>query len=121
MIPLGVRTFGSALARPSLRFSAFSLAVTLLIGAPLYRLAFIGYWLWGNLVGPQYGIPTLWNPFDAIGEYPVGAWFHGHMFDAADRHVHASTGDALLWDRVPPRRRPRRSRHCPVLRRRSAS
>jgi hypothetical protein len=36
------------------------------------------------------------TPFEAIGEYPNGAWFGGQMFDAADKGIHATTADAAL-------------------------
>jgi len=28
---------------------------------PLYQFLFVGYWFWGNLLAPSYGIPTLSN------------------------------------------------------------
>ena len=26
---------------------------------PLYQFLFIGYWFWGNMLGPRTGLPTL--------------------------------------------------------------
>jgi len=97
VIPVGIAAF-VAIILPGLIFiSAFSLTVPLLIGAPLYRLGLVGYWFWGNMVGPDYGIPTpAGTPFEAIGEYPAGAWFHGAMFDATERGVTASTANAVI-------------------------
>jgi len=97
VIPAGIAAFAAVILPGMLFVAAMSLAVPLLIGAPLYRLGLIGYWFWGNLVGPRYGIPTLsGTPLEAIGEYPSGAWFGGQMFDAADKGIHATTADAAL-------------------------
>jgi hypothetical protein len=97
VIGVGLGAFAAAILPGLILVSAMSITVPLLIGAPLYRLAFIAYWFWGNLVGPSYHIPTLsGTPFEALGEYPVGAWFHGSMFDATDRNVTPTTADALL-------------------------
>ncbi len=39
--------------------AAFSLALPILIWVPLYQFLFFGYWFWGNILVPGYGIPTL--------------------------------------------------------------
>ncbi|MFJ9909418.1 hypothetical protein ACIRVK_42500 [Streptomyces sp. NPDC101152] len=97
VVPVGLEAFAAMILPGLLFISAFSLTVPHLIGPPLYRLGLVGYWFWGNMVGPRYGIPTLaGTPFEAIGEYPGGAWFHAHMFDAADRGAHADTANAIL-------------------------
>ncbi|MFF2146554.1 hypothetical protein [Kitasatospora sp. NPDC058190] len=36
------------------------------------------------------------TPFEAIGEYPAGAWFHGVMFDARQRGITPTGGEAVL-------------------------
>ncbi|TKA08559.1 hypothetical protein [Actinacidiphila oryziradicis] len=49
------------------------------------------------MVGPRFGIPTpAGTPFEAIGEYPSGAWFHGVMFIATQRKVHPTDGETIL-------------------------
>jgi hypothetical protein len=97
VIPLGIEAFAVVILPGLIFVSAFSLAVPNLIGAPLYRLGLIGYWFWGNMVGPGYGIPTpAGTPFEAIGEYPSGTWFHGAMFVAADRGISADAARACL-------------------------
>ncbi|TJZ97408.1 hypothetical protein [Actinacidiphila oryziradicis] len=97
VLPVGIEVFAAVILPGLIFISACSLTIPFLIGAPLYRLGLVGYWFWGNMVGPRYGIPTpAGTPFEAIGEYPVGAWFHGHMFDAADRGVHADTANATV-------------------------
>ena len=39
--------------------AAFSLALPVVIWVPLYQFLFFGYWFWGNIFSPAYGIPTL--------------------------------------------------------------
>jgi hypothetical protein len=39
--------------------AAFSLALPLVIWVPLYQFLFFGYWFWGNILAPGYGLPTL--------------------------------------------------------------
>ncbi len=50
----------AAINIPGLLFvAAFSVAVPVLLWVPLYQFLFVGYWFWGNLLSPNYGIPTL--------------------------------------------------------------
>jgi hypothetical protein len=96
-IPVGIAAFVVVILPGLIFVSAFSLTVPLLIGAPLYRLGLAGYWFWGNMVGPDYGIPTpAGTPFEAIGEYPAGAWFHAMTFDARERGVGTTGTDAVI-------------------------
>ncbi|WP_042397310.1 hypothetical protein [Streptacidiphilus carbonis] len=97
VIPVGLAAF-AAIILPALLFvAAYSVTIPYLTGPALYRLGLFGYWIWGNMVGPRYGIPTpAGTPFEPIGEYPSGAWFHGVMFDAKQRGVHATGGEAVL-------------------------
>jgi ABC-2 type transport system permease protein len=39
--------------------AAFSLALPVVIWVPLYQFLFFGYWFWGNILAPGYGLPTL--------------------------------------------------------------
>jgi hypothetical protein len=97
VIPVGIEVFAAVILPGLIFVSAFSLTVPLLIGAPLFRLGLVGYWFWGNMVGPDYGIPTpAGTPFEAIGEYPTVAWFHGFMFDARERGWNATGADAVI-------------------------
>lgn len=97
VIPVGIAAF-VVIMLPGLIFvSAFSVTVPLLIGAPLYRLGMFGYWVWGNMIGPRYGIPTpAGTPFEAIGEFPAGAWFHSVVWDAGERGVGTTGADAVI-------------------------
>lgn len=97
VIPVGIAAFVVIILPGLIFISAFSVAVPLLIGAPLYRLGLCGYWIWGNMVGPDHGIPSpAGTPFEAIGEYPAGAWFHSATFDAAERGVGPTGADAVI-------------------------
>src|SRR5262245_7447376 len=51
-------TFGLVMVPGLLFVAAFALAVPLIMPAPLFRVLFVGYWVWGNLVGPEM-MPTL--------------------------------------------------------------
>jgi hypothetical protein len=97
VIPVGIAAFVVIILPGLIFISAFSLTVPLLIGAPLYRLGLFGYWVWGNMVGPDYGIPTpAGTPFEAIGEYPAGAWFHSVTWTARERGVGTTGADAVI-------------------------
>lgn len=39
--------------------AAFSIALPAVIWVPLYQFLFFGYWFWGNILSPIYGLPTL--------------------------------------------------------------
>lgn len=62
---------------PGLLFvAAVALAVPLVMPAPLFRVLFVGYWLWGNLVGPAM-MPTLAGTLiHPLGGYPFDALLH---------------------------------------------
>jgi ABC-2 type transport system permease protein len=57
---------------PGLLFvAAFALVVPLVMPAPLFRVLFVGYWLWGNVVGPEM-MPTLTRTLvHPLGGYPL--------------------------------------------------
>jgi ABC-2 type transport system permease protein len=71
---------------PGLLFvAAFALTVPLIMPAPLFRVFFVGYWLWGNAVGPDM-MPTLTRTLVyPLGGYPLDALldFHGIDGDVA--------------------------------------
>jgi hypothetical protein len=98
VVPIGIAAFATV-SLPGLAFvAAVSLTLPLLIGAPLYRVGFVGYWFWGNLLNEsRLPIPTpAGTPFEAIGEYPSRAWFGGKVFEAFNRGIHPDTALALL-------------------------
>lgn len=99
VIPVGLLAF-AAVALPGLCFvAACSLTIPLLIGPALFRVGFIGYWFWGNLLNTnRLPIPTVaGTPFEAIGEYASGGWFGGKTFEAPNRGVHLDSALAA-WN-----------------------
>ncbi len=58
-IPLALETF-AVITLPGILFiTAFSIACPAILWVPLYQFCFVGYWFWGNELGPRQGIPTL--------------------------------------------------------------
>lgn len=54
---------------------AFALIVPAVISAPLFRVLFVGYWFWGNLVNPDL-LPTLTGTvLTPIGDYAAAGLF----------------------------------------------
>ena len=56
--------------------SAFSLALPVVIWVPLYQFLFFGYWFWGNMLVPGYGLPTLSGTILT----PVGSFIGAGLF-----------------------------------------
>jgi ABC-type transport system involved in multi-copper enzyme maturation permease subunit len=54
---------------------AFSLACPLVMPLRVYQVLFTGYWFWGNLLSPK-AFPTISDTvLNAVGQYPVQAFF----------------------------------------------
>lgn len=68
----------AAIQLPGLLFVAgFALVCPALLGAILFRVLFVGYWLWGNLLSPGY-LPTLsGTPLTPLGDYARAGLFGG--------------------------------------------
>ena len=81
---------------PGLLFvAAFALTVPLIMPAPLFRVLFVGYWLWGNVVAPDM-MPTLARTLvHPIGGYPLNALLDFHGYDG-DRHLSGPVPGATL-------------------------
>ncbi|HEY8472320.1 MAG TPA: hypothetical protein VIL37_06735 [Natronosporangium sp.] len=63
--------FGVVMLPGLLFVAAFALAVPLVMPAPLFRVLFVGYWLWGNLAPPEV-MPTLANTvIQPVGGYAI--------------------------------------------------
>src|SRR6185312_1165528 len=62
---------------PGLLFvAAFSIAIPAILWVPLYQFLFVGYWFWGNLLSPSYGIPTLSNTWlTPLGNVAASGFF----------------------------------------------
>lgn len=74
-VPLALAAFATV-NLPGLAFiAAFAMVCPLVLGAPLFRVLFVGYWFWGNLMNPQY-LPSLTGSLLApIGDYAAVGWF----------------------------------------------
>jgi len=75
---------------------AFSLACPLLMPLRIYQVLFTGYWFWGNLLNPQ-AFPTISETLlNAVGQYPLQAYF-GVVLDSTSKvAVPVTPTDALL-------------------------
>lgn len=67
-----------AIQIPGLLFvTGFALVCPMLLNPILFRVLFVGYWLWGNLLSPGY-LPTLaGTPLTPMGDYARAGLFGG--------------------------------------------
>ncbi|HEX3722236.1 MAG TPA: ABC transporter permease [Nitrolancea sp.] len=81
-LPVALLAF-VAINVPGLLFvAAFSIAMPSILWVPLYQFLFVGYWFWGNLLSPSYGIPTLSNTLlTPAGSFAASAFFSHHSTD----------------------------------------
>ena len=88
---------------PGLLFvAAFALAVPLVMPAPLFRVIFVGYWLWGNVVTPDM-MPTLARTLiHPLGGYPLAALLDFHGIDGDDTWAGPMPGATLNFLRPDP-------------------
>jgi hypothetical protein len=88
---------------PGLLFvAAFALAAPLVMPAPLFRVIFVGYWLWGNVVTPDT-MPTLARTLiHPLGGYPLAALLDFHGIDGADTWAGPVPGATLNFLRPDP-------------------
>ena len=88
---------------PGLLFvAAFALAVPLVVPAPLFRVLFVGYWLWGNLVPPDM-MPTLARTLvHPLGGYPLVALLDFHGIDGDESMAGPVAGATLNFLRPDP-------------------
>ncbi len=56
--------------------AAFTLSLTSILWVPLYQFLFVGYWFWGNMLGPSAGIPTL----SGTVLTPIGSYICAGLF-----------------------------------------
>ncbi|GHO48696.1 hypothetical protein KSX_68590 [Ktedonospora formicarum] len=59
LIPLGLFCYVVIVLPGMFCVAAFSIACPAVIWVPLYQFFFFGYWYWGNLLSPSFGLPTL--------------------------------------------------------------
>ena len=63
---------------------AFSLACPLVMPLRVYQVLFTGYWFWGNLLSPK-AFPTISDTvLNAVGQYPLQAYFN-MIVDSTDK------------------------------------
>jgi ABC-2 type transport system permease protein len=81
---------------PGLLFvGAFAVVVPMLITAPLFRVLFVGYWFWGNLLSPLF-LPSLTGTLICpSGDY-AASWLLG------ERALYAGVDGLLPWLRPDP-------------------
>jgi hypothetical protein len=81
---------------PGLLFvGAFAVVTPLLITAPLFRILFVGYWFWGNMLNPIY-LPSLTGTLlTPIGDY-AASWLLG------ETALYAGADGFLPWLRPDP-------------------
>lgn len=66
-------SFGLVVVPGLLFVAGFALVVPLIMPAPLFRVLFVGYWIWGNLVPPAM-MPTLAHSvIQPVGGYQINA------------------------------------------------
>ncbi|MEV6494638.1 hypothetical protein AB0M20_39355 [Actinoplanes sp. NPDC051633] len=88
---------------PGLLFvAAVALAVPLVVPAPLFRVLFVGYWMWGNVVTPDL-MPTLSRTLiHPLGGYPLAALLDFRGIDGEDTLAGPMPGAALNFLRPEP-------------------
>lgn len=81
---------------PGLLFvAAFALTVPLVMPAPLFRVMFVGYWIWGNAVAPDM-MPTLARTLvHPLGGYPLDALLDFHGIEGDDTWAGPVSGATL--------------------------
>lgn len=89
VIPLACAAFATIILPGILFVAAFSLACPAIMWVPLYQFLYVGYWFWGNLFPPGYGVPTL----SATLLTPMGGnmslGFFGVRYFFAGQHITA--------------------------------
>lgn len=77
VLPLSLITYTTIVIPGVCFITAFTLACTSLMWVPLYQFLFIGYWFWGNMLGPRIGLPTLSTTILTPSGGFIGAGFFG--------------------------------------------
>ncbi len=96
--------FGAAVLVPALQafaavnvpgvlfVAAFSVGCGTVMPVPLYQFLFVGYWFWGNVLGPGFRIPTISRTIlTPVGGYALAGFFH---VEGAIRLPGATAGQA---------------------------
>ncbi len=92
-VPLGLAAF-LAINLPGLLFvAAFSVVMPAILWVPLYQFLFVGYWFWGNLLSPSYGIPTISTTWLT----PLGSFAAAGFFSRADEIMTMDGSTGTVW------------------------
>ncbi len=77
--------FGLVLLPGLVFVGAFAMVVPLLLTAPLFRVLFVGYWFWGNMLGPSYMPSLAGTLLTPVGDY-TASWLLGEraLYAGAD-------------------------------------
>lgn len=97
VLPLALLTFVTIMLPGILFISAFSIACPSFLWVPLYQFLFVCYWFWGNLLGPNAGIPTLSSTIlTPIGIYIVEGFYQTQLYGITSSPQLASASIAVL-------------------------
>jgi hypothetical protein len=67
-----------AIQLPGLLFvTGFALVCPMILNPILFRVLFVGYWLWGNLLSPGYLPTPAGTPLTPMGDYARAGLFGG--------------------------------------------
>ena len=93
-LPLALSAFFAIIMPGMLFIGAFSLACPAVLWVPVYQFLYVGYWLWGNTLPTNNGIPTLSNTLlTPIGGYAVAGFFHVVYAENSDLQI----ARASIW------------------------
>jgi len=92
-LPLAAGAFATIMMPGLLVVAAAALTLPVWLGAPLFRVLFVGYWVWGNLIfgGPVPSPAETW--FTPVGSYAGSGLFHARF---APLHPPASSALASI-------------------------
>lgn len=92
-IPLGLAAFLTVNLPGLLFVAAFSIVMPAILWVPLYQFLFVGYWFWGNLLSPTYGIPTISTTLLT----PLGSFAAAGFFSRADEIMTMGGSTGTVW------------------------
>jgi hypothetical protein len=75
--------------------AAFAVVTPMLVTAPLFRILFVGYWLWGNMLRPTIFPSLTGSLICPIGDY-AASWLMG------ETALYAGDDGILPWLRPNP-------------------
>ena len=76
LIPASLLCYVAIVVPGMLFIAAFSVTCPVVMWVPLYQFLFVGYWFWGNILTPGYGLPTLSGTILT----PIGSFIGASLF-----------------------------------------